>query len=1342
MQLDDIKLSQTNHFHTVGIGASAGGLEALESLFQKMPRHTGMAFVVIQHLSPDFESRMDELLARQTKIPIFRVVDGMEVEPDSIYLVPPKKEMIVSNGRLLLTDKDPERGFSLPIDHFFRSLAQDAGRYAIGVILSGTGSDGSRGIRTIQEAGGLVVCQSEDTARFDGMPRSALETGTVDLVLPPDAIPDALVKYVAKSLSAEKMSQEELIPVEDEGLEKILRLIRSGYDIDFAHYKASTIVRRTSRRLAMTQCRDLDEYAAFIEQNPEELDNLYKDYLIGVTRFFRDKEAFRSIEEEVIPKILQRADSPHELRIWIAGCGTGEEAYSLAMLMFEATQASSRPIGMKIFATDVHRDSLEIASLGRYPEESLVGVSDERRERHFVQDGDMYRVNADLRRLIVFARHNILSDAPFTRMDLVSCRNLLIYLQPTAQKKAMSLFHFGLKPSGFLFLGPSETPGGLSDEFEPLSKKWRIYRKRRDIRLPADMRLPLPSASLMAASGSRVHFPSAWTTPAPDSSLLTTYDRLLDTYMPLSILVDDKFELIHLFGGAEAYTKLRSGRPTASILDLIHEDLKTALSGALSRAEKELTPIRYTGLAVRRDGKDELVRLIVEPIQNQRADTLCFLIRLESLESPNPRSQGDDQDTTVDVQKMSRDYIASLEAELRFAKENLQATIEELETSNEELQAANEELVAANEELQSTNEELHSVNEELYTVNAEHQRKIEELTELTNDMDYLLHNAEIGVVFLDHAFCIRKFTAKVAKIFGLLPQDLGRPFESFAHTLDHGQLMEDLNEVLATEKPLEREVRSRRGDAFVLRILPYREKLRVSGVVLTLIDVGNLKRAEARVRRLSAIVENSEDAIIGHDLTGTIIAWNQGAAELYQYSAKEALGQNVTMLIMVPEQASEYMSMLERLANGERVNKQIETARRRKDGSTLYISLKLSPIRDESGGLIGVSAIDRDITQRKKAEEEVRRAIRQREQFLAMLSHELRTPLAAMLSAARVLEDKDMSAPLRGDACEVMARQAQHMARLLDDLLDVSRMRQDKIEMRKQLIDMRNTVEDVIETLQPRIHAADVDFFVEVSPEPVMVYADPARLKQMQLNLLTNALRYTPKGRRIHMSLGVEGNDAVIRVRDDGVGIPKEVLTQVFEPFWQSEHTAELSKEGMGLGLALVRSIVRAHNGHVQAFSDGPHKGSEFVVHLPLVYSAQKQEEPSLEKNSMQASVARTIALVEDDEDSRHLLRALLEKRGHTVYTAEDGVKGVELIKTHKPDIALVDIGLPGLSGLRVAREIRDEFGEDGIRLVALTGFGQQSDRDKVYSAGFDQHLVKPVDLNVLMSVIESSEDS
>lgn len=1310
----------------VALGASAGGLEALEKFFDNMPVDSGLAFVVVQHLSPDFKSLMDELLARHTKLAIHRVTDGMPIEANSIYLIPPKKEMIVAGGKLLLTDKDPSQGLSLPIDTFLRSLANDFGRNSIAVILSGTGSDGSRGICAIHEAGGFVVVQDEATANFDGMPRSAIETGVVDAVLAPQEMAAAIRRHVHGVPDELADLDAEGTPLGETGIDEIFRGLRDAYAIDFSLYKPNTVARRVERRMQLTGAIDLDAYVARLRHDREELNSLYKDLLIGVTRFFRDEEAFQRIEAKVLPHLLDQVPADEELRVWIAGCATGEEAYSIAILIHEALSDRRRPIRAKIFATDVHQASLEAASAGIYCDEALAGVSANRLMRYFVKHHGGYQVNQELRKMIVFAPHNLVKDAPFTKLDLVCCRNLLIYFQPPAQKKAISLFHFSLKTNGIMFLGPSETAGELADEFDTIDSHWKIFRKRRDVRLPTDLRLPLstglPRWRSVASTSGMVDGRHA----LPDVQLLRAYDALLSKYVPPSLLVNERYELVHAFAGAGRFLTVPDGRPSEDVLELVHKDLRLPLAGALQRVAKDRQVVQYGRLSLNSLPEGEQLSLSITPVSIQTSGDTYYLISFE----PQAKKAVTDENPSIDFSEASREHLADVEEELRYTKENLQATIEELETTNEELQATNEELVASNEELQSTNEELHSVNEELYTVNAEHQRKITELTELTDDMDNLLQSTEIGTIFLDRELRIRKFTPHIVHAFQVMPQDIGRSIETFSPSINHESLLDDVQHVLETGKSCQHEVQNRSGKWFLLRIMPYRSKGQVDGVVLTLVDISEIKQAEAELRRMSKVFMDGADPIIIEDLVGKVVDLNREAERVYGWSREELIGQSSSRLVP-DERRAEAAEFRERCRNLEHV-RNVETIRRDRQGREHPILLTLSLLTDEQGKPHGIATLAKNIEKQKQAEKSAQDAVLRRDEFLAMLSHELRNPLGAVLNAAQLLSHDRGNRESMNVAAEVIQRQGRQMARLLDDLLDVARVTQGKIDIRKEVIDLADLVEDAVEAVRPEIDGRRHELSINVCEEPLYVEGDAARLLQIQENLMVNAAKYTPPEGRIDVALAREDGEALITVEDNGQGIVPEMLTAIFDLFVQEKKSLARTEGGMGIGLSLVKLLVELHGGNVAVESDGRGKGSKFTVRLPLT-AKRPDNTPAV---AVPKSQGKRVLVVEDNDDSRATLEHLLRFDGFQVLTAADGKAGLELIRRERPDVALLDIGLPGMSGYEVAKQVRAEFDGQPIRLIALTGYGRAEDHTSVMAAGFDEHLVKPVSRDDLLRVL------
>ncbi len=1171
--------------YVVGVGASAGGLEALEHLFGGMPTDTGMAFVVVQHLSPDFKSQMAELLGRWTHLHIRTAAHDEPIAPNTIYLMPPNHEMIISGGRLLLKERSQE--LTLPIDLFLRSLAQDVGSRAVAIVLSGTGSDGSRGVRAVQAAGGLVVVQSENSAKFDGMPKSAIQTGAVDLILPPEEIPAALLRHLAGT-GVLPTHGDDSEAVKEGGMQAVLELLREGYGIDFTCYKPSTITRRTERRLQLNRSADLSEYIERLRSDRTELDALYQDLLIGVTEFFRDKAAFRSLENNVLPELVSWPPRGGQLRAWVAGCATGEEAYSLAILLSEQCSRRNAPLDIKIFATDVYRPSLKVASVGIYPPDCLTGVSQERMERFFTPVEGGYKVSNALRQMIVFAPHNLIRDAPFTKLDVISCRNLLIYLQPSSQKKVLSLFHFGLRTDGVLFLGPSESPGDVSEEFDVVDQHWRIYRKRRDVHLLPGLRTPLAGAlpSLLSSRGEKSR-------PPDELNLLPVFGSLLDGILPPSVLVTSNHQIVHSFGDIASFLRLPRGRPSLSLLDMLDGELKLAVAGALHRAARVHTPVSFSGIRV--EPGPRALNLSVTPVSPERMGQTTFLVSLAdaAVEVPSPSAPIE----PMDLHEASHQRLEALEQELLHTKENLQATIEELESSNEELQSTNEELLAANEELQSTNEELHSVNEELYTVNTEYQKKIDELTELSDDMSNLLLSTEVHTLFLDDNLCIRKVTPSMAEVFNLLPSDIGRRIDSFAHTIELDGLTDRLNATLDHHVRHEIEVSTKKGDPYLMRIVPYRGA--IAGVVLTLIDLSSIKRWEKALR--------------------------------------------------------------------EQVD--------------------------------------------------------QRDRFLAILSHELRNPLSAVMNAIGLIRRRLPSEPSIEPSLAMVTRQSQHMARLLDDLLDLSRITHGKITLQRKVIDLRRLVQDAVEALRAASESHQHQLEVRVPDQPVWVDADTARMLQMVENLIGNAIKYTPDQGRIAVELTTEDGVALLQVEDNGRGIDAAELDHIFDMFIQGDHTLERSHGGLGVGLTLVRNLVEMHGGSIQAHSDGPGHGSTFFLRVPVAPAPITRDAPT----SADHHRPLRLVLVEDQDDIRMPLAELLREDGYHVEDAANGRDGLELIRRTLPDVALLDIGLPDLDGYEVARQVRTEYGPDAIHLIALTGYGREDDRRAVIEAGFDEHLIKPV---------------
>jgi two-component system CheB/CheR fusion protein len=1086
--------------------------------------------------------------------------------------------------------------------------------------------------------------------------------------------------------------------------------------------------------LQLSRVDHIDTYVDRLRENRDELDVLYRDLLIGVTRFFRDEEAFQLMEEQLLPELWQSLPKETALRVWVAGCATGEEVYSLAILLFELSQKlGERPV--KIFATDVHHGSLEVATRGLYDEHAVAGVSPERLQRYFLQRGQSYQIVPEIRQMVVFASHNVIKDAPFTRVHLVSCRNMLIYLQPAAQQKVLSLFRFALSPDGLLFLGPSESLGTLAQDFETVDTHWRVYRKTGDVPAKLDGQPRSVARGHRAALGGRPTLSSSrYSVP----QLIDVYDALLGEVMPPSLLINDVGELVHVFGGASKFIQLQDGRPGLGILEVVDGELKTVLGGALKRVLKLSTPLTFRSVQLNCGEQSGSYQVTLRPFSARPEGRPHYLISFQK--NPDGIQLAEPQ-AELEVTDASREQLTLLEAELKYTKETLQSTTEELETSTEELQAANEELLASNEELQSTNEELQSVNEELYSVNAEYQRKIGDLTELANDMENLLASTDIGTVFLDVQLRIRKFTARAAEVFHLLPHDIGRPIENLAHSMEYPELSADLRSVLASGVPIEKELRDGAERAFFTRILPYRANGAVDGVVLTLIDVTGLKVAEDALFHerylLNSLLASVPDAIYFKDARGRFIRANHAlATRLGLDDPRKAVGKTGFELPGFEHALSVHQQDDAVLRSGVAQHYQLES-RQDAGGEEAWDLVTRLPLSDPKGAVVGIIGIFRDVTEQKLNQEKIHEAVTRRDQFLAMLSHELRNPLGAIVTATQLMKEGTVDGPRSERLLDVLTRQSQQMSRLLDDLLEVSRVTQDKIELRTCTLDIRPIVRDAAEAARQQLLARNIELKVDIDAEPLVIDADAARLQQIQANLFSNAAKYTPVGGHVELSARREGSQVVLRVKDDGVGIRKEMLGNVFELFVQSQHTLDRAEGGLGVGLTLVRGLVERHGGSVEVFSAGEGQGSEFVVRFPVSRGTVAElSAPNPVESQPRPTQPLRVVVVEDNDDSRSMLCELLELSGFQCHAAATGRAGLELVNDLQPDVALVDIGLPELDGLEVATLLRRDARHDKLFLVALTGYGQREDREAARRAGFDTHLVKPVDFDALLALL------
>jgi two-component system, chemotaxis family, CheB/CheR fusion protein len=849
-------------FPIVGIGASAGGLEAFELFFKTLPAKSGIAFVLIPHLDPGHASMLSEILQRNTTMPVHEALDNTTIQPDNVYIIPPNKDMAVFHGAISLSVPELARGLRLPIDAFFRSLAEDQGERAICVILSGSGSDGTLGLRAIHGVGGVSFVQEPSTAKYDGMPRSAINSGLATYVLPVEKITAQLVAYV-KTIAETGVPPAPPLPASLSAMRRIMMLLRTKTGNDFSQYKQSTIRRRIERRMGVHNLADMDAYARYLAENPAEGQILFKELLINVTSFFRDKEAFEALNREALPRLFANKPETHIFRIWVPGCASGEEAYSLAMLFSEYMDGIKQEFKLQIYATDIDDDAIASARAGTYPANIAIDVSPERLRRFFAKEESGYRIKKEIRECVVFAIQNVIKDPPFTKMDLISCRNLLIYLDGELQSRVIPAFHYALRPGGVLFLSPSEGIGNFTDLFGPVDKKWKIYQAK-----PSMMSANTLVARRFAWTGEKAGREPVEVAVRRDKTNVAELTKrvLLQSFAPPSVITDETGNIVYVHGDTGKYLQPAPGHISTSVIDMAREGLQLDLRLAIQSAAGQKIPVAVKGLPVRTNGGIHGVDLTVRPLADPDTSRELLLISFQDTPLPLPEKRTAAKRTRGSGESKRLD---ELEEELTYTKENLQATIEEMQAANEELTSTNEEHQSTNEELQSTNEELEtskeelqSVNEEIITVNAELQAKIEQLTGIQNDMKNLLENVNIGTIFLDDHLTIRRFTREASRVFRFAAADTGRPLADIRSLISDVDLIADAQAVLDSLIPKERAVRTTNNEWFLVRIMPYRTLENViDGVVLTFSDITALKTAEAGVRAARDYAENIVDTI-------------------------------------------------------------------------------------------------------------------------------------------------------------------------------------------------------------------------------------------------------------------------------------------------------------------------------------------------------------------------------------------------------------------------------------------------------------------------------------------------
>lgn len=1623
-------------FPIVAIGASAGGLSALKLFFDNVPPDSGVAFVVVVHLSPDHESHLELLLQPHVHMPVQQVTQTVPIERNCVYVIPPNANLDTIDTHLRLSELEKRRQERAPIDHFFRTLAATHDADAIGVVLTGTGSDGSMGLRWIKQGGGLTIVQDPTEAEFDGMPQSAIATGVADLILPLVKIPEAILNFTRTQPRVSVPAHENEADAETrQFLQQVLARIRARTGRNLGHYKRSTLLRRITRRMQFSHIREPRSYLDLLRTEADEVRALADDLLITVTSFFRDPEVFDALEKRTIPRLFEGKGPADCVRVWCVACATGEEAYSLGMLLLEEAERHPEPPIIQLFASDLHQASLDKAREGFYTGHIEADIRPERLERFFQKVDGGYRVRKQLRELVVFTPHNVLGDPPFSRLDLISCRNLLIYFQNELQAQLAELFHYALQPDGSLLLGTSEAIDG-TDLFISEDKRRGLYVKRN---VPAvEPRLPVFPLARSQLTGGRAPMDSG----REPMGYAVLHQQLLEQHGPPSALVSPDDNVLHFYGRAGHYFEQPAGAATTSLFKLLREELRLELRLVLSAAREQQQPLATSPVCLDIDGGSTAVVIKVRTALEPEHEGFALLLFEEhALGAVVADPAGTEE---IDSPQSDLAWAHQFEAEKRLQSlvEAYESTQEELKASNEELQSANEELRSTLEELETSKEELQSMNEELQTVNQENRHKVEELGQLSNDLQNLLSATDIATLFLDREQRILRFTPKVAQLFNVRTSDRGRPLSDLTHRLGYDFLPRDAATVLEQLVPVEREVQDQSGRWYLTRILPYRSaEGRIAGTVVTFVEITQRKQGEDALRQEKEFSEQIIEALpeplllLKPDLS--VLSANAAFYEHFELAAPQVRGQklhelaggqwdmrelrtllgeqllegdvingyrldhvfselgrrvlllnarrlddpqlillgiqDVTDLSAAEQTIRDSAERLTRMINIEGVGvlifddagkavgandaflhafgytraeleagalsraqltppEYVELSQRElqrlqetgrigpyekeylcRDGSRLWMvfagaalgdgtvveycidvsarkraeqalrdsevqlaaelasmqrlhelvtrlfvcpdlptalnevlsaaiqiaggtmghvqlldpangqlrllaqqgfdaqflellptlnntegtacgralrsevrvvvedveeepayapfraaiaaagfrAVQSTPLLSRDGSHLGVLATHyrephtpsqrelrlldlyarqaADFIDRMRSEEVLRQSQvrlgeenRNKDEYLAMLGHELRNPLAAIRSATELLKVSAVNDLSLARAHSVLERQSGHMSRIIDGLLEVSRIVRGKVSLELETLDVREVLEGLLQDKADLVAKRGLTLETRFSDEQLWVRADEVRLVQVFDNLLSNAMKFTPAPGSITVSAEANEHSVVVRIRDTGVGMRSETLSRIFQAFHQETQDAARSVGGLGLGLALAKGLIELHQGAIQAWSDGPGTGAVFEVRLPRQSTGhalpQQYRAPKLE--------CQRILLVEDNDDAAQMLCELLENRGHKVRRAPSGAVALEILRANPIDIILCDLGLPTMSGYELARVLRAERSLRHIPMIAVTGYSQPEDRRKSIEAGFNDHLVKPVTLQALDAVL------
>jgi two-component system CheB/CheR fusion protein len=1350
----------------VGIGASAGGFQAIKSFFEHMPQDNGMAFVIVLHLSPDHQSIADKIIQDSTRMPVVQVTEPVPVERNKVYVISPAHHLLMNDGYLRVSTPEPRRGGHVAIDYFFRDLADVHKDRAFCVVLSGAGSDGAVGLSRIKEQGGVTIAQSPNDAEYDSMPKAAIETGLVDLIMPVVEMPQKLLELwsnaqkirlpltedLRASIRTQTPGSEHEAAQAEQALYDILVQLRTGTGHDFKHYKRATVLRRIERRMQVTEQADLHAYYQYLQNHPEETKALLGDMLIGVTNFFRDREAFEALERDILPELagpnVSSETRSEEIRVWSAGCSTGEEAYSLAMLFSDQLQLENSGARLQVFATDIDVRAITTGRAGSFPEAIITDVPPARLRQYFVKENHHYRIRKEIRERVLFAQHSLLTDPPFSQIDLVVCRNLMIYLDREVQREILQMFHFALRPGGFLFLGSSESADLCSDLFAPVDKKNRIYRALSGASIPRKPPTLARSGLVRGQDEIRVSTP----VHAKKKPFSDIHMRAISYCAPPSIIVDNQGDILHTSEQAVRFLRYVSGEMSHSLVTLIAPELRLEVRTALFQANQTGQEVRSRPVEMLDNNQPALIRVVIKPYKDEVSGGTYFL--LSFIESEAQEHQG----TAVTPGSSENQVMANLEGELHRTKLQLQEIIEhseisaeELKASNEEMQAINEELRSATEELETSKEELQSINEELLTVNHELKTKVDETDKINDYLTNLIASTDIATVFVDRSLRIKWFTPAATEIFNMLAVDTGRSLLDITHRLHYDNLGEDACSVFESLSIIEREVSSTNGHWYIARLLPYRSNEdHIDGTVLTFIDITTRRAAEEDLRlseeRMRLVAESALDyAIIVQDEDGIVTSWNKGAELIFGYTKQEAEGRYFDFIFTDEDRAA---GVPEKELREARQNGRTDDERWHlcKDGRLFYCSGEVSLLKGQN--FKGYVKMARDLTGQKQRQEEQLQRLTETEnsshlkdEFFAVMSHELKHPLNLIQLNTELLRRLPTvkAAPSASKAVGTIREAVISQARIIDDLLDVARVRTGKLKLKRMPIDLSKVLTEIHKVVTAHNPKRDVSLSVPGTEDPALVVdADPTRLEQIIWNLVNNALKFTPESDSISLVASQWEQWVKLEVIDSGVGIPAEHLEHVFDLFSQAEnqHTSH-QREGLGIGLSLVRQLAEAHGGQTRVSSDGLGQGSTFTVLLPILSADMASSDQSPDEEPAGRLSGLKIMLVDDSAEVLETLRLLLEMEDAQVQPFNDSLQALDAARDVSVDVLISDIGMPGMNGHELMQALRHLPNFSNTPSIALTGYGAGKDVQKTLQSGFTHHLGKPVDIEALIEMLE-----